>query len=243
MISRLHLSTILIAAAVISGLVLLVSGVAVKIEWLTSMSATITSMSLLLLAFQHWAWKWRWLHGWFVEKPNLNGTWRVSLNSNWQDPATGEVVPEKTGYLVVRQTYSHLSLRLMTDESSSELVGSSVHRAEDGVYRISGVYRNEPQLAVRDRSPIHYGAILLDVEGDPATGLVGQYWTDRNSAGELQGRLRVDEQHGSFAEADKAFETTKHGGHAASGSVEPEATAETEAGASPKSAEAPTEEA
>jgi len=101
MISRLHLSTLLIAAAAISGLILFISGVAVKVEWLTSMSATIASMSLLLLAFQHWAWKWRWLHGWFVEKPNLNGTWRVRLKSNWPDPNTGQTVPEKIGYLAV----------------------------------------------------------------------------------------------------------------------------------------------
>jgi hypothetical protein len=65
------------------------------------------------------------------------------------------------------------------------------------------VYRNEPKLSVRDRSPIHYGAIVLDVQGDPVKELAGCYWTDRNSRGELRTLAKHDWLAGSFKEAQE----------------------------------------
>ena len=230
MISRLHLSAFLFVAAVVSGVVLLISGVAVKLEWLTAMSATITVVSLLLLLFQHVVWRWQFLHGWFVEKPDLNGTWSATLKSDWKDPESGEPAGDVAAFLAIRQTYSHLSIRLMTRESSSELVGSSIHRAEDGVYRVTGVYRNEPMLSARDRSPIHYGAVLLDVQGDPPSQLVGQYWTDRDSAGELRCHGRIDKSCASFDDAITAFSKTSSGPAAADGSDDDKAAKSTAEG-------------
>lgn len=211
MISRLHLSAVLLFAALVSGFVLVVSGVAVKVEWLTSMSATIAVTSLLLLVFERWAWRLRLLRGWFVEKPDLNGTWQMTLVSTWRNPETGEQVPEKVAYLVIRQSYAHLSLRLMTDESASELVGSSIQRAEDRVCRVTGIYRSEPRLAVRSRSPIHFGAIMLIVEGDPPKSLSGQYWTDRRSDGEFKSLGHISEACGTFDEAQTAFRKANSG--------------------------------
>lgn len=205
MISRLHLSAILIIAAAVSGIVLLVSGVAVKVEWLTSISATVTIMSLLLLIFERWMWRWRLLHGWFVKMPDLNGTWQVDLKSNWNNPETGRLIPVKIAYLSICQTYFNLSVRLMTDESISELVGSSIQHKKDGTYQVTGVYLSNPQINVRDRSPIHYGAFVLDVQGNPPIGLLGHYWTDRNSAGDIVGERRLKETCSSFIEAENLF--------------------------------------
>jgi hypothetical protein len=52
-------------------------------------------------------------------------------------------------------------------ESSSELVGTEIVRSADGLYCLSGVYRNEPRFEVRDRSPIHYGAVWLKIIEEP----------------------------------------------------------------------------
>jgi hypothetical protein len=60
-------------------------------------------------------------------------------------------------------------------------------------------------LSVRQRSPIHYGAFVLDVQGDPAKDLAGYYWTDRNSRGELRTLTRRDSIAGSFREAQELF--------------------------------------
>jgi hypothetical protein len=208
MLSKLHLTTLLIISAFVGGIVLLASGVAVKISWLSSVSATITVISLLLLGFQKWFWRWRILHGWFVEKPDIRGTWKVALKSTWKAPNTGESPPEIEAYLAVRQTYSHLSFRLMTAEQpDSELISSIIQRAEDGVYKINGIYRSESLLSIRERSPIHFGAMIVTVIGDPPSGLNGHYWTDRNSSGEFNSTMKKVDLYSDFFSAKRAFET------------------------------------
>src|SRR5439155_3399075 len=59
-----------------------------------------------------------------------------------------------------------------------------------GYPAISYNYRNRPDLKHRKDgvSPIHYGGAVIEIVGDPATGLNGEYWTDRNSRGEFNFR-------------------------------------------------------
>lgn len=203
MLSRLHLSAILLVAAALWGGMLVFEGVAVNGTWFRPFSTVVGVLLLLLLVFDIWAWRWRLLHGWFVPRPDLRGTWRVELQSDWKDPVTETGVGPIVAYLVVRQTFSSLSVRMLTAESASELVAAEINKASDGTYRLAAVYRNEPKLSFRDRSPIHYGALVLDVQGDPAMDLAGYYWTDRNSRGELRTLARHDSIAGSFKEAQK----------------------------------------
>lgn len=208
MLSRLHLSTLLLIAAAIWGIMLVIEGVAVSGTWFHPFSTVVGVLVLLLAVFDIWAWRWRLLHGWFVPRPDLRGTWRFELQSDWVDPKTGTVVGPIVAYLVVRQTFSSLSLRMLTAESTSELVAAQINKASDGSYSLAAVYRNEPKLAVRARSPIHYGALMLEVQGDPAKDLVGYYWTDRNSRGEVRSLARHSRVSGSFAEAQDLLPST-----------------------------------
>lgn len=185
MLSRLHLSTILVIAAVLWGAALLFAGVAIKVTWFQPFSVVVGVLVLILAAFDLWLWRMSWLRGWFVHRPCIRGTWKAILQSQWTDPQTGKAPPAIEAYIAIRQTYSMLSMRLMTEESTSEILGAEMVRAPDDTYRVAGVYRNEPRLSVRERSPIHYGAVLLQVEGDPASRLAGHYWTDRSSRGEV----------------------------------------------------------
>lgn len=190
MLSRLHLSVILLLAAAIWGVMLVVEGVALSGSWFRPFSTVVGAVLLLMVAFDLWAWRLRLLQGWFVPRPDVRGTWRVELRSDWKDPSSGQTVAPILAYLVIRQTYSTLSLRLFTAESLSELVAAEINKAADGTYRVAAVYRNEPKLSVRHRSAIHYGALVLDVQGDPVLNLVGHYWTDRSSRGELRALSR-----------------------------------------------------
>lgn len=203
MLSRLHLSAILLVASAIWGGLLLYQGVAIGGSWFHPFSGVVGALVLLLAAFDLWAWRLRILRGWFVPRPDLRGTWRVELQSGWKDPATDKVIGPIVAYLVVRQTFSWLSIRMLTAESASELVAAEINKASDGTYRLAAVYRNEPKLSVRDRSPIHYGAIVLDVQVDPVKELAGCYWTDRNSRGELRTLAKHDWLAGSFKEAQE----------------------------------------
>ncbi len=180
-------------------------------SWLKHLS-TVTGILLFLLGtFDLWLWRLPVLQGWFVKRPNIRGTWRAILRSTWVDPSTGEGIEQIEGFMVIRQTYSSLSLRLLTSESSSELIGAEINTGSDGIMHIVGVYRNEPRQLLRQRSPIHYGAILLDIEGRPATCLRGHYWTDRNTAGEIELNNRIHEIFHDYETAKKDFDSVSTG--------------------------------
>jgi hypothetical protein len=185
MIERLHLSVLVLIAAVLWAALLLLQGVAVEVSWLRPISVVIGVLLLGLAAFDLYLWKLPLLQNWFVKRPFIGGTWRAELDSTWVEPASGNVIPSISGFMVIRQTFSRLSLRLLTAESQSELLGAEILRADDGTYRLMGVYHSEPRLTVRDRSPIHYGGLVLQVVGTPASTLEGHYWTDRNTSGEI----------------------------------------------------------
>ena len=200
MISRLHLSTLLGFAALVGAVLLVIDGVDVQFGWLGVVGGTVSVMMLVLLAFENWIWAWPWLQGWFVQRPDLRGTWRVRIDSSWMGE-DGTPVKPIDAFLVIRQTYSKLSIRMLTPESSSEMVGCSIERAEDGVYRVAGTYWNRPRISVRDRSPIHFGAVALDIQGEPPTVLEGHYWTDRLTRGEMTARDLVPRAAHSIEEA------------------------------------------
>ncbi len=185
MIERLHLSAILFAAAVIWGCLLILEGVSISPHYFHPFSVVVGAMTLLLAAFDLWLWRWRILRGWLVKRPLIAGTWRTELRSNWVDPATGRQIAPIAAFMIIRQTFSTLTLCLVTEESRSELVGAEISRSQDGTYRVFGVYRNEPRFAVRHRSDMHYGALELRVAGSPPQCIEGHYWTDRNTAGEM----------------------------------------------------------
>ena len=182
MMSRLHIG-MFIGLALFAWVVLLwVRGVQLSWEYLWPYGLVVSILVLIAAIFERWGWAWRFLHGWFVKRPDFRGSWRVELDSEWVNPNTEEEVAPITCYMIVRQTLTTLSMRMMTAESSSWLVAHKIVEENDGVFLVTGVYTNTPKLRHRGkRSEIHYGALLLKVLGDPPTSLEGEYWTDRNS--------------------------------------------------------------
>jgi len=201
MIRGLHLSTLVWGAVIILFVMLVLDGVQVTTGLFKPCGGVVTVLTLLLLAFDKWLWCFRILHPWFVDRPYLKGTWKGVFVSSYIDPATQKPVPPIEAYLVIRQTYSVIHLRLITKESASESLANNIPKGEDGVYSVASVYRNTPQLVVRDRSPIHHGALLIRVEGDPAVSLTGEYWTDRMTRGELRFMEKSETMYFDFAAA------------------------------------------
>lgn len=188
MSSEKYIKAILYVAVAAWAGVLLVSGETLTSGWLKPLSPVTTIVVFTALAFDLWLWKLPFLHGWFVKRPVIDGTWKVEIRSTWSNPATGGSGPiaPVEGYMVIRQTFSTLSLRLLTEESSSELLGTEIVCSADGLHCVSGVYRNEPRFQVRDRSPIHYGAVWLKIIDEKTKRIEGHYWTDRETAGEME---------------------------------------------------------
>jgi hypothetical protein len=185
MTAERYIKAIIYVAVLAWTVVLYVNHEAIHSSWLQPLSTVITVVLYAVMAFDLWLWKIPLLHP-FVKRPVIEGSWKVEIRSNWKDPATSIGIPPVEGYMVVRQTFSTLSLRLLTAESSSELVGTEIVCSADGLYCVSGVYRNEPRFQFRGRSPIHYGAVWLKIIDEPPKKVLGHYWTDRESAGEME---------------------------------------------------------
>ncbi len=156
----------------------------VNLGWLRYFSGAVFIATALLGLWDAWIWRWPLVQRIPGVPPNLRGTWQGVLTSFWIDPATGKRPDPKTVYLVVRQTASLVSARLLTNESrSSSSLGAvaTVDHSSELIY----MYLNRPNVSVEHRSRMHHGSTALDVTGKPATRLRGRYWTDRDSKGEL----------------------------------------------------------
>lgn len=199
--TRIQISVLLFCAAVVWCVGLAIQGVTVSLSYLTPFSLVVGSMAFLLTIFDNWIWKWPIWQGWLVHIPNLNGTWKGRLISDWEDPKTGKIIEPIESFYVVTQTYSKLQMKLMTEQSESELIAGNINRNEDGTFTVIGVYRNTPQLPHRGTSAIHFGGIVLNVIGKPPTGLTGHYWTDRDTKGELNYRSKSTKKHFDFVGA------------------------------------------
>jgi hypothetical protein len=186
-----------IALYVVAGLVVaaLVSYSAVRghapqntAEWLAPIGPAVTVAGISLWLFDRWAWRWPGvckLHG----RPVLHGTWRGELASDWVDPATRQRIPaDPDVFLVVRQRFWHISVRLLTKESASASMFANFKGDSDGTYQLVYVYANTPRVEVRHRSELHYGAVVLAAPRARAEGLEGHYFTDRKTRGDMRFR-------------------------------------------------------
>lgn len=154
-------------------------------DWLAPIGPAVTVAGIALWLFDHYLWRWPGICK-LVRRPVLNGTWHGELESDWVNPETGEQVPIDTEvFLVIRQRFWQLSARLLTRESSSASALASLTSGPDGVQQFLWVYTNVPRVAVRDRSEIHRGTVVLSVSRQPDR-LEGEYFTDRRTRGELR---------------------------------------------------------
>jgi hypothetical protein len=93
---------------------------------------------------------------------------------------------------------------MMTKESTSRSMVAGLDAGSDGIPRVTSTYENIPGVLIQDRSRIHHGALLLDVHGSPANRLIGWYWTDRDTKGEVSLDARSPKSYTSFDEASAA---------------------------------------
>jgi hypothetical protein len=146
-------------------------------------STTISINIMLWTIFIKWAWKFKIFYPWLVQVPNLSGQWEGSLKSNW-DGGKLDPIPTK---VTIKQSFLHIQIRNKTGESKSNSVGASFDIDEErGIQRLFYSYVNTPKSNVRDRSEIHYGTTLLHFDRFDVDSLEGEYWTSRETTGELE---------------------------------------------------------
>mgnify|MGYP000049928552 FL=1 len=208
--TRLQISVFLGVAAMAWAAVLLFQGVPLTLAHLTPFGTVVGVLALAALLLEHVLWRQQWLHGWFVQRPNLRGTWKVKLQSDRVDPTTGVPIPPITGFMGVEQTLSSLQMHLMTPDSESWFVAHSIGASpsENG-YRIFGIYVNKPNVHLRSStSNMHCGVIVIDSHGESRgmpMALTAEYWTDRKTTGHMTLSDRSNTIFTRFEDAHREF--------------------------------------
>jgi hypothetical protein len=192
MLTPNQLKTLLILGVASWAIVLVIQGQHVSVHMLTPFSYVLTVLSIGVLLWEKWLWSWWVCRGWLNKRPDLRGTWKGTVNSDWVDPDTKLGRGGIDVYLVIRQTYSTIDVRLYSEESSSVSLSGHIFSDSVEVWSLAVVYRNTPRILKRGRSPINHGGLLLSLVGAPVGilsapvhKLDGEYWTDRNTKGEI----------------------------------------------------------
>jgi hypothetical protein len=202
--TRVHISSFIALTIAVWLLALWSQGMPVlSADFVKPFGTVVGIITLVVTLFNKYMWSWKIFKGWYVKRPDLRGTWKVELKSNWVNPETGKENEPIYGYAVIRQSLTFLSLRLMTKESRSVLVAHSIEPQEDdSLFKLVGVYRNEPKIELQGvRSEIHHGSFALEIHGSPAYSLEGHYWTDRATKGGMKLYDRVGKLYDTYEQA------------------------------------------
>lgn len=210
MLSRIHISVALTVAAFAWALCLAAFGTSLSWELAKPFSTVVGVMVVFALLLEHVAWHWSWLNGWFFDVPDLRGTWHVILKSDWVDPGTGKGIDPIECFMSVTQSASKLQMCLLTAESKSWFLTSTIRRTPGGNgYEVVGLYTNQPKLGFRPKkSGIHLGAITIETHGQSRArpeSLSGEYWTDRNTAGVMTFEKCITQVFTRYEDAAAAF--------------------------------------
>lgn len=172
--------------------------------WLRYFSGAVVVATLLLTAYDLFLWRVPLVQRVPGVPRSVRGTWKGTIASMWMDPSTGTRVNPIDAYLVVRQTSTTVTVRLLTQESTSSSTLARVAQP-DGSPVLDYLYLNQPRATVRDRSPMHHGSVALEISGAPAHRLMGRYWTDRDSKGEIKFDARCAKLADDFDDAVGLF--------------------------------------
>lgn len=132
-------------------------------------------------------WKWKIFKGWLVPFPNLNGTWKGFIHTTWVDPKTNERPAQIPAIVTIHQSFTKISCVMRTAEMNSRSIISDIVLDKDNqLKRLFYSYDSNPTQTVKERSPQHYGTMAFDIIEEPERKLIGEYWTDRKTTGQVE---------------------------------------------------------
>jgi len=172
-------------------------------------SFAIFAIATVLVAIFNFCWRWFWRNIPFLGKvffPDLNGTWKGTLQTSWKNPETG-LTPGPIDTIVwIRQSLLSISVRQQTKESPSwsTRMFPDADIAADR-YRLWYSYENKPHANVAHTSPDHEGVACLEMNFNLNPNfLKGQYYTSRSTTGNME-ISRVSKDIKDFADQREWF--------------------------------------
>ena len=204
MLNRLQVSVLMVLVCVVYAALQIIDHQPLgKLTGLFSGSVTVLTMAALV--FEKWGWKLPILGKMLGAPENIHGTWKAVMESDWVNPQTLQRHPTIEAYLVVRQSFSTVSVRMFSNESYSDTLVAKVDVEPNGFSRLVATFLNTPDQDVRGRSAMARGAFHLRIEGDPPHALSGDYWTERKANGTIKTTGHIPKMAHSFEHARKLF--------------------------------------
>ena len=207
MFTRLQITVALAIATFAWGFALWLQGTPLSWDHLAPFTTVVGVLVIVASAMEHFFWRLRVFQGWLFDRPDIRGTWKVTIQSEWVNPKTGEKAPSIAAYAGIVQTLSKLQIQLMTSESESCLLAHAIEPTPCGNrFNVSVVYANKPGIELRGvRSERHVGAATISTHGAKymPDSLTAEYWTDRKTVGRMTFEGRVDKVYTRFEEAKR----------------------------------------
>lgn len=172
---------------------------------LTYAGLIVMAINLVFLGFARRAWRWPILNGCIVKHPDLTGTWRYEIDSEYVDPLTGSKV-KKTAFAVVKQTLTSTTILVWTDNARSESIGATIEIDRHDLFTLAVPFICK--VRSEHDEPIHYGCALFEKVRRGAEEIEGRYWTERATQGSVRLSDRRPEEIGSYAEGLTLFGLT-----------------------------------
>ncbi len=155
------------------------------VDFMRPIPKVVTADLILVGIFMKWLWRLKIFQGWLVPFPDLNGTWKGDIQTNWKD-SDGRIPGPIPAILTIKQTFGQLSCVMRTHEMESHSYLEGFHIDNDAqIRRLCYSYTSKPKTSLRSRSTPHDGTMLFNIIGDPVKKLEGEYWTQRQTTGSV----------------------------------------------------------
>ena len=158
------------------------------LNYLKPVTTVVTLDTIAVFLFAKWIWKWKILYNWLVPFPNLNGTWKGVIETNWKDEKTGKKPNSIPVILTIKQSFTNISCVMRTGEMTSySFISGFVIDKENQILKLVYSYNSIPKQTVKERSPQHFGTMYFDIiNNNESKELSGDYWTGRETTGRVE---------------------------------------------------------
>jgi hypothetical protein len=192
-------------------LVFLIYGITLPAGIARIFSLLPTILVLAFAIFDNWLW-----HVGLIPKllrrPFLAGTWHGELTSYRRDDSDAQISSQHEIFFVIRQSFTTISLTLISAESKSRSAAAQVQMIQADDYVVQYQYQNEPRLEFRRKgSSTHTGGASIEVGGHRPKDIQGEYWTARETTGTFSLTRLAADRINSFDDGQRLL--AAHGGN------------------------------
>lgn len=146
-------------------------------------SFSITAVTLFWTFYFAYGWK-LWGLNQIFYRPNLNGTWKGLIISDWKDQEGNSIAPKEI-YIVIRQNFLRIHFTTFTDNFVGYSYSETFNlKKETGLKNVAYLYRKDTSQSNND--DLREGATELRLINDNNfKKLDGKYWTNTKTQGKI----------------------------------------------------------